>query len=273
MNVVLQRALLIWPVLCLIGAAFILPLTVPEIGSFQGFVSGKLEDIPVFVWSVIGLALGAVISFLRSRWPRQTIRYGIRVFFGLGAWLMFGFVLALFTGEGSYFERLRGSAIIGSWSIVVWTLLCMTPTALGVHSVLYRSSMARGGTVLSFLFLALAGMVYAQASEVRVAHQDPVLSIVFIMAVLGFMEGVNWRNRYASMDHGQRTGNLLLARQVGFTLVFMGIGAVVAIVPFLIGGIPRDYYESTTILGKALVGLLAISPLAVLAMVRNLIDR
>jgi peptidoglycan/LPS O-acetylase OafA/YrhL len=144
---------------------------------------------------------------------------------------------------------------------------------LGVHSVLYRSSMARGGTVLSFLFLALAGMVYAQASEVRVANQDPVLSIVFILAVLGFMEGMNWRNRYASMDHGQRTGNLLLARQVGFTLVFMGIGAVVALAPFLIGDVPRDYYESTTILGKALVGLMAISPIAVLALVRNLFDR
>ncbi len=273
MRAVLQKALLVWPVLCLIGAAFILPIAVPEIGTFQVFVSGSLEGVPVFLWSVIGLVLGAAVSFLRSRWPRQTIRYGARAFLGLGAWLVFGLVLSLFMGEGSYYERLKGSVVIRSWAIIVWTLVCMAPTMLGVHSVLYRSTMARGGTVLSFLLLALSGMVYAQASEVRVAHQDPFLSIIFIWAVLGFLEGINWRNRYASLDYEAHMSDILLARQVGFTLVFMGIGAVVAVAPFLIGDWPSTYYESTTILGKALVGLMAISPLAVLSLVRNLFGR
>ncbi|MCU0799975.1 MAG: hypothetical protein MUC62_09950 [Candidatus Thermoplasmatota archaeon] len=273
MNIVLQRVLLVWPVICLLGAAFILPLAVPEIGQFQGFVSSSLEDVPVFLFSVLGLALGAAVSFLRSRWPRQTLRYGARAFIGMGAWLVFGLVLSLFSGEGSYHERLKGSVVIGSWAMVVWALLCMAPTTLGVHSILYRSTMARGGTVLSFLFLAISGMVYAQASEVRVAHQDPFLSIIFICAILGFLEGMNWRNRYASMDYESHMSNLLLARQVGFTLVFMGIGAVVALTPFLFGDVPREYYESTTIMGKTLVGLIAITPLAVLALVRNLIDR
>jgi hypothetical protein len=268
-----QKVLFIWPIACLIAASFVLPLAVPEISDVQGFVSKDLTDVPVFVWSAIGLALGVGVSFIRTKWPKQTLRYGARAMMAMGAWLLFGLLFAAFTGEGGYYERLRGSVVVGSWGVVIWTLLCMTPTALGVHSVMFRSPMSRGGTVLSFLFLALSGMIYAQAADVKVAHQDPFLSVGFILSVLGFLEGMNWRNRYRSLEFEERMSDLLLARQIGFTLIFLGIGAVVALVPFLIGVWPKGYYEPSTVLGKAFIGLLAIAPLAVLALVRNLMDR
>jgi hypothetical protein len=273
LNRFLRGALLVWPVLCLLAAAFVLPIAVPEIVDFQTFVSEDLEGIPIFLWSVLGLVLGVALSSIRARWPRRTIRYGARVLIGLGAWLLFGLVLALFMGEGTYYERLRGSVVTGSWAITAWVLICALPAMLGVHSILYRSVMARGATVLAFLFLALSGMVYSQASEVRVSHQDPYLSLAFILALVGYLEGLSWKQRYAMTDMDPSIGKLLLARQVGFTLMFAGVGAFVALVPFIVGDIPEGYYEPTTVLGKAFRGLVALSPLAILALTRHLLDR
>jgi hypothetical protein len=113
-------------------------------------------------------------------------------------------------------------------------------------------------------------MVYSQASRAEIISQDPFISILFIWSIIAFVEGMNWRSRY--IDPGEGSPPLMWRKQAAFTLAFLGAGSIISYLPYIISGEMLNIYESTTVMGKGLIGLLLLVPLAIAAVVKGFVE-
>jgi hypothetical protein len=261
----------VWPWIALIMSGLLYSFILPEHTNIQAWIFNGLEVISYPVWFLSGGLLGMVLSVVWTRWPKSIILGARRIALVIFAYIGVAIVIALFTGEGEGIERIGNSGPVKAWGFMVWTILSMSPSMMGVLAILKRSKWARGISVLSFIATAAATMIYSQASSATILSQDPFLSILFIWSIIAFVEGLNWRSKYA--DPGDGKDPYLWRKQAAFTMVFLAAGSLVAYLPHLIGNEFLNTYEGSTILGKAIIGAMVLIPIGVVAIAKGLLDR
>ena len=240
----------IWPWLSLFAASFMFTLTVPRTVQVQEWIFEGFGSVSMLIWLLSGGVFGLIVSVIWTKWPEHLARFTRRAILAIFGYIAVALVFALATGTGEGLERIAGSELVKVWAVVVWGLLCMGPSLFGILAIMMNSKWARGASVLSFILIAGFTMIYTQASRAEITSQDPYLSIGFITTLLLFVEGLNWKRRY--WEEGDDINMVLWRRQLAFTLVFLAVASVIALLPFMFSGLLMDYFESEAIIGKAL---------------------
>ena len=261
------------PVICLFASGALFSLLFPTIQEMQGAVEQGIEGVPFLVWVIAGGMTGWAFSLVRKKWPQGAKRSLKRAGLAFAAWLLGAVLISLITGDGDALYRLKEGRLIWAWTIAAWGLLCMSPTFLGVNGIMTSSRLAKGGSIIAFMGLGISCMVFSQAHSAEVLHQDPFLSLAFLLSLVGYVEGMNWSDRYGgalSMDPHIGT---LWTRQIVFTAAFLAVGASLALLPYLLDPLPLPFYEAGAHLGKAVFGALLIIPLVLFVLLRRYMDR
>lgn len=257
-----------WIGLIISGASF--TLLIPETMDFQKWIYDGWSFISFPIWFMSGIILGIALSTITDRWPKRSraiLGRGLVAFF---AYFGIAMIIALMTGEGEGFQRIGNSEPMRIWGIAVWSLISMGPSMFGVIGIMNRSKWARGASALSFIVVAAIAMIFSQARSAMVISQDPVLSIVFVVSLVAYVEGVNWSNRY--IDPDRNSVSVLWRRQISFTILFLGIGSAIAFIPFILTESVIPAYEGTLVYGKAILGAFLLVPIGIFAIVKNLLD-
>ncbi len=270
MKVMEKWVLKLWPWVALVICGALYTLVLPEHTEIQSWIFPGMETVTFPIWFLSGGLIGIALSVVWSKWPNAVTSGARRLALVIFAYIGIAILIALLTGEGEGIEKIGNSGPVKVWGFMVWTLLSISPSLMGVLAILHRSKWARGVSILSFISTASATMIYAQASSAEVISQDPFLSIVFIWSIIAFVEGMNWQTRY--LDPDDSLTPILWKKQAAFTLVFLGAGSIIAYLPFLFGDGPFNIYEGSTILGKSLMGLLILIPLAIAAVIKGLLE-
>lgn len=270
MRAVERWVLTLWPWAALLLSGILYWVMLPEHTEIQSWIFGGMEVISYPVWFLSGGLLGIVFSAIWSRWPNSITTGARRVALIIFAYIGIAIIIALITGEGQGIERIGNSGPVKVWGFMVWTILSMGPSLMGVLAILHRSKWARGIAILSYISTATAAMIYSQASRGEIISQDPFISILFIWAIIAYVEGMNWQTRY--LDSHEESASLLWRRQASFTMVFLIAGSIIAYLPYLLTGVFINVYESHTIMGKGFIGALFLIPLAGAAIIKSIIE-
>lgn len=263
--------IMIWPWLSLAAACALFSLTIPETVEVQEWIFHGFEIVSLPIWFVSGGVFGLMLSVIWSRWPEQLGKFARRFILAIFGYIAIALVISLVTGTGEGLERISSSGPVKVWAVGVWGLLSIGPTLFGILAIMRNSKWARGASALSFILLATFTMIYAQASRAEVLSQDPVLSLVFVVLLLLFIEGLNWKRKY--WEEGGEINMALWRRQASFTFLFLAAASAIALAPFLFSGEIIDYFEGEAMIGKALLGAVLLVPLALAAIVKSLLDR
>ncbi len=282
-----QNAIVATPVLALLAVGTLFYFIFPIYTDLSKWVLDDLGSLPFLVWVPIGGFLGFLLNKVQKKKSKLLITYTKRIFVGLVGWLFLSIIISLLTESGDLFSRLDEGPLFKAWAALVFVLLSISPTLFGTYSVFTRKRWAIGATVSMFFLLGLTCMVFSQARSSEILNQDTVLSILFIWGIIAYVEGVNWTKRYIDRDTAEFPDldpekDLtipLLRRQISYTLVLIGIASIFAYIPFLFlelfnGDIPGpfSFYEAGTIFGLEVLGLLALLPLMIFAVVRRRFD-
>jgi hypothetical protein len=262
-----RTALLIMPWIGLALTGFFFMLLFPDFTDIQNWIFSGLRSLLFPIWFLTGGVIGVALSAIWSRWPKRTIsviRRGTLILFG---YIGIAIVIALVTGEGDGLSRIGDSGPVKVWALFVWILVSMFPSLLGTIAIINGSKWARGGSVLSYISLATALMIFSQARYAKVSFQDPLISIIFIWVLILYIESLNWKKRY--IDHELTS---LWLRQALFTVLFLGIGSLVVYIPFVFSEDIMGSYEGTTVLGKAVIGAMILIPLGMFAWIKGFLD-
>ena len=264
-------ALLILPWASLLAAGAIFTFLFPTFTDVQDWIINGMDVISFPIWFICGGIIGVAISTIWSRWPQRfpsILRRATLILFG---YIGIAIVIALITGEGEGLERIGNSGPVKVWGFTIWILAAMGPSMMGTIAIQRGSKWARGGAALSFIALSTSVMTYSQASRAEITSQDPLLAIMFLWSIILFVEGLNWKKRYLDPDNEVLEG--LWIRQASFTIMYLGLGSVIAYIPFLFSGEILSSYEAGTILGKAIIGAITLIPLGIIAAVKGFLDQ
>jgi hypothetical protein len=261
----------IWPWLSLLVAGTFFTLVFPPITDIQEWIFKGYEIVIFPVWFISGAIFGSMIYAIWERWPRSLGKFVRRLILVLFGYIGIALAIALATGTGEGIERIGGSEPVQIWGIIMWAFLGMAPSLFGVLAIMKGVKWARGASVLAFISLSAITMIFSQASRAEITSQDPFLSVGFIWAILLFVEGLNWKRRY--WDEGGEVNMSLWRRQAAFTMIFLGAGSAIAIIPFLFTEDLTSYYEGEAIIGKALFGAFLLVPMAIGAIIKGVTDR
>jgi hypothetical protein len=188
---------------------------------------------------------------------------------------------AMVMGEGDITERIGGSALLKGWAVIFFSFAASMPTLLGVHALLSGSRITTGGSAMSVIMITAAVMIFSQAESNTILVQDPLVGIVTIWAMIGFIEGISWIRRYGRVSPGEEGDVLrdLFRRQVASTLLIVGVASAAAYGPFLIDmidfgfdGFLMNSFEMGTVHGKAILSIFTIAPIAIFSLIRRMLD-
>lgn len=282
-----KNLILTTPVIALLSVGTLFHFLFPIYKDLGKWVLADLGTLPFLIWVPLGGILGYVMFLIHRKRRDVLITYSKRVFLGLIGWLFLSIIISLVTESGDLFRRLETGPLFKAWAVLVFILLSVSPTLFGIFSVFSRKRWAIGITVSVFLTLAITCMIFGQASSSTVLDQDPLLSLLFIWGIIAYVEGVNWSKRYIDrdptefpdMDQEKDLTIPLLRRQISYTIVFVGLASILAYLPVLSfemfeTGFPLDLgiYETRTIFGMGIMGLMVLLPLMVFAIVRRRMD-
>lgn len=266
-----RSILMILPWASLLAAGATFTFLFPTFTDVQGWIISGMDAISFPIWFLCGGIMGAAISAIWTRWPKRLPSILRRAVLILLGYIGIAIVIALIIGEGEGLERIGDSGPVKVWGFAIWTLAAMGPSMMGTIAILRGSKWARGGAALSFVALSTSVMTYSQASRAEITSQDPLLAILFIWSIILFVEGLNWKKRYLDPDDEVVEG--LWIRQASFTIMYLGLGSVIAYIPFLFSGDILSSYEAETILGKAIIGAIILMPLGIIAVVKGYLDQ
>lgn len=276
------KVMIILPVISLIVLSLGIWVLFPEFADFEGWVWEGFGSIPFIAWALIGAVMGAVVYFVHEKWPDKFRVYLRNIIMGYMGWLGIAVAAAMVMGEGDITERIGSSSLLKGWAVLFFSFAASMPTLLGVHALLSGSRITTGGSVMSVVMIATSVMIFSQAESNTILVQDPLISMVTIWALIGFIEGISWIRRYGRVSPGEEGDVLrdLFRRQVASTLLIMGVASAAAYGPFVmdivdpgLGGFLLDSYEIGTVHGKAILSILTIAPIAVFSLIRRLLDR
>lgn len=283
-----RNLILVLPVLSLLFIGVLFHLLFPIHSDLGGWILEELSSVPFIVMVPVGGVLGYVLHLLFRKKAKQTIAYSKRMMVGLSGWLFLSVFISLLSGEGDILERLSEGVLFRAWAVFVFLLFSLSPTLFGVMAVFSRKRWALAVSVMSFFLLATSSMVFSQARNSRVLEQDPLMSLLFVWGMIVFIEGVNWTKRYIDRDpnefpemvSGREIAGALWRRQLSYTIIFVGAASIFAYLPILIVEFFRDtlpyplsIYETTTVFGKGMLGLIILLPLILLMLARRRMDR
>jgi hypothetical protein len=276
------------PVVALLSVGTLFNFLFPIYKDLGRWVLSDLATFPFLVWVPLGGIMGYILYLIHRKRSDLLIIYSKRMFLGLIGWLFLSIIISILTETGDLFHRLESGPLFKAWAVLVFVLLSASPTLFGTFSVFSRRRWATGVTVSMFLALAVTCMIFGQARSSTIIDQDPFLSLLFIWGVIAYVEGVNWSKRYIDRDPTEFPDtdpqkNLtvpLLRRQISYTMVFVGIASILAYLPVISMEIfsmdlpmKTGIYEIRTVFGMGIIGLILLSPLVVLALVRRRMDR
>ncbi len=241
--------------------------------SFLEVSAGIYRDlsVPYIGWALMGGVIGSVYyryrEGLRKRIKNPINKLGL----GLVLWLGASILISVALGEGDLQDRVLDSGLIRAWFVTMFGIFMSAPTFLGSYSILARSKEVFSLAILGLIIVPLTCMIYLQAQSVSVPRQDPLLSLITALTLFGFVETFHWVYKYDRID--VQVGNLF-ARQLISTILFAGVGSVIAFIAFSWRSMIPDiaavsFYEMDTIFGTAAIGLALLSPIALLAIVRS----
>ena len=257
----------------------------PEFEEMSEWALPVLGNIPYLAWFLLGGLLGWPLHLAYRRWPREIRKVVRTVFLGMVGWLGLGLFITILTEEGNLIERVNSGVLLKGWFMILFASLMCSPSLLGVFAVFSRSKWALSISILMLFLTAATTMIYSQASGSVAVLQDPLLSLLLIFAVLGYVEASHLVRKYETVlkdnmaqfgDDGGRITGILFWRQVISTTIFILIGAILAMMPYLWTWLGPDnppyllsLYEYDTILGKALLGIAILIPLGSWSLLRN----
>jgi hypothetical protein len=231
-----------------------------EIGEEAG-VSG----IPYIALIFAGLIVGSLMAVLRKHVGKTMNRYLLNLGIGFLIWGVIGAIAGLLNGEGAYLQRALEGRVIGLWFSSLYIILCLLPGSLGSYAALTGSRAAMASTVAMMMAMSLTAMIYSEARYNVLLDQEIPPSIMAIVGMVLFVEGLGMIRR----EDDYKGGRTILSRNLAFLIVFTAIASVIAIVPFIIDPGIFGIYELRTIYGKAVLGLILLVPLGILAIARR----
>lgn len=275
----MKKSMLLFPSVSLIVASFGFYVLFPEYGDLGDWIWGGIGGIPMIAWHLVGVIAGVGVYFAKRKWPDRIGNYTRNLFLGLLAWLGIAILATVFMEEGDLPERVAQSALLKAWAVLLFASVSMMPTLLGTYALITGSRMAIGGSVFFHFFIGTTVMVFIQAESNTMLEQDPLVSIVTVWALIGFVEGLSWRRRYGGSVEGEEArviGNLF-RRQLASTMIFLAVGTVIAYTPVITGllgfGDFFGFYEGSTIYGSMAVCAILMIPIIVFALYRRIRDK
>jgi hypothetical protein len=282
-----RNLILILPVISLLFIGILFHLIFPIYSDLGGWILDELSSLPFIVMVPVGGVFGYILHLLFKKKAKQTISYSRRIMMGIAGWLFLSIFISLLSGEGDIFERLRNGILFRAWTVFIFLFFSLSPTMFGVFAIFSRKRWALAISVMAFFLLATSSMIFSQARSSRVLDQDPMMSLLFVWGMILYIEGVNWTKRYIDRDpnefpemvSGREVTGALWRRQLSYTIIFIGMASIFAYMPILVVEFFRDslpyplsVYESTTVFGKGILGLIALLPLVVFMMLRRRMD-
>ncbi|MFW3145984.1 MAG: hypothetical protein ACMUIE_04145 [Thermoplasmatota archaeon] len=275
-----------FPLFSLFAGSLLFTFIFPIFGDLAGWFNEGLEILPFIAWTAMGAIIGFVLGIIHNRKPELLPKYGRRLAAGFIGWLVFSVMIAALTEEGDLLQRVSASPLFTAWTVLFFMLLAMSPGVLGTMAFKTKKRAYTAGSVLVFFIIALSCMVYSQASSSKIISQDIILSVLFIWSMIAMVESVNWNKRYLDRDplefsnsSGGSNAGKLWRRQLSYTQIFLGVASLLSILPFVLPtffefDIPgfSDTFESSTMIGRALVAIVLLLPLMLLVAVRRLAD-
>ncbi len=283
-----RNLILILPVISLLFIGMLFHLLFPIYSDLGGWILEELSSLPFIIMVPAGGVLGYILHLLLRKRAKQTISYSRRIMVGIAAWLFLSIFISLLSGEGDIFERLGEGVLFRAWTVFIFLLFSLSPTMFGVLAIFSRKRWALAVSVMAFFLLATFSMVFSQARNSKVLDQDPLISLLFVWGTILFIEGVNWTKRYIDRDpndfpdmvSGKEVAGVLWRRQLSYTIIFVGVASIFAYMPIIVVEFFRDslpyplsIYETTTVFGKAFLGLMILLPLVFFMLVRRRMDR
>ncbi|MBN1538587.1 MAG: hypothetical protein JW939_00445 [Candidatus Thermoplasmatota archaeon] len=275
-------------VITLLALNVLFYLLFPIYEEFGGWVLEGLRPIPFLIWVPVGGLLGYLINMGMRKKRELMASYSRRVMVGIVGWFFLSVLVSLMTETGDLFTRLEQGPLFKAWTVLMFVLLSVSPNVFGVYSIFSRKRWSIGAAISMFFFLAMICMVFSQGRYALALEQDPVLSLLFVWAAVMFIETLSWTERYLDrgaalfpdIAQGNTIAVVLLRRQVFHTLVIVGVSSIFTILPVvLVAFFPeavQEYvvlYETGTVYGMAVFGLILMLPLMILAFVRRWRDR
>lgn len=283
-----RYTVMLLPILSVISAGILLYLMFPNYADLSGWFQEGLSSIPYLIWAALGGVLGFIISRIRRSKEEAYRTYSKRIKAGFFGWLLLSIILSSLTEDGDIFDRLSQGPLFKAWTVLLFISVSSSPTYMGILAVMTRKRNYIAGSVLMNFILVSSCMIFSQADSATVISQDPILSVLFIWSMISFVEGVNWIKRYVDRDpvdfpsspSGKDMLGILWKRQVSYTVIFLGISSIIAVMPFVIPSTLDtssmwlySFYESSAVIGKVVVSLLILLPLAGISFTRRYIDR
>ncbi|MFO8050727.1 MAG: hypothetical protein R6V01_03405 [Thermoplasmatota archaeon] len=280
-----RSTIMLAPLLSVLAGSILLYLMFPNYSELSGWFQVELSSFPFLIWAALGAVAGFVVSKLLKKELYRI--YSKRVKAGFFVWLLIAIVISSITEEGDLFDRLSQGPLFKAWAVIFLIVASSSPTYLGVLAVLTRKRTYIAGSVMMFFLIPTVCMIFSQASSASVLSQDPILSLLFVWSMISFVEGVNWLRRYVDTNRsefprppsGKDMRDILWRRQISYTVIFLGVSSLIAHLPFAIPLIFDtssmwfySFYESSAVIGKAVVSLVVLVPLAILSFGRRYLD-
>jgi hypothetical protein len=208
------------------------------------------------------------MAVLRKHVGKAMNRYLLNLGIGFLIWGVIGAIAGLLNGDGAYLQRALEGRVIGLWFSSLYIILCLLPGSFGSYAALTGSRAAMASTVALMMAMSLTAMIYSEARYNVLLDQDMPPSIMTIVGLVLFVEGLGMIRREEEYKGGHM-GRTILSRNLAFLIAFMAISSVIAVVPFIVDPGILGIYELRTIYGKAVLGLIVLVPLGILAIARR----
>ena len=270
----------IFPAVCLLISSLGIAVLFPQFTEVEDWIWRGLGSVPLLAWYLAGVIIGVLIGFLYKRWPDRFRNYLRNVSLGILAWLGIAILATAFFEEGDLPTRISESPLLKAWAVMLFAIVSMMPTVLGTYTLLSGSRISTGGSVFFQLVIAASVIIFMQAKSNTFLDQDPLVSIVTIWAMIGFVEGISWRRMYGKTEGEEdaRVVGGLFRRQVASSMIFLAIGTMIAyssMILDLLGLLdsgPMNLYEIDTVYGWTAISFVFLVPLIVFTIYRRLMD-